>query len=91
MINWGVTGPTLRGSGVKWDVRKALPYSSYDQFEFDIPVGSVGDVYDRYVVRLREMEWSNSIVKQALEKLPKGPVIAGDPKDPSSTERSGHE
>ena len=82
VINWGVTGPTLRGSGVKWDVRKALPYSSYDQFEFDIPVGSVGDAYDRYVVRLREMEWSNSIVKQALEKLPKGPVIAGDPKVP---------
>jgi NADH-quinone oxidoreductase subunit D len=82
VINWGVTGPTLRASGVKWDVRKALPYSSYDQFEFDIPVGSVGDVYDRYLVRLREMEWSNAIVKQALEKLPKGPVIAGDPKVP---------
>ena len=82
VINWGVTGPTLRASGVKWDVRKAFPYSSYDQFEFDIPVGSVGDVYDRYVVRLREMEWSNSIVKQALEKLPEGPVIAGDPKIP---------
>ena len=81
-INWGVTGPTLRGSGVKWDVRKAFPYSSYDEFDFDIPVGSVGDVYDRYVVRLREMEWSNSIVKQALERLPKGPVIAGDPKIP---------
>ena len=79
-MNWGVTGPTLRGSGVKWDVRKAFPYSSYDDFDFDIPVGSVGDVYDRYVVRLREMEWSNSIARQALERLPKGPVIAGDPK-----------
>ena len=52
------------------------------EFDFDIPIGSVGDVYDRYVVRLREMEWSNSIVKQALEKLPKGPVIAEDPKVP---------
>ncbi|HSB03734.1 MAG TPA: NADH dehydrogenase (quinone) subunit D [Thermodesulfobacteriota bacterium] len=79
-MNWGVTGPTLRASGVKWDVRKAFPYSSYDEFDFDIPVGSVGDVYDRYVVRLREMEWSNSIAKQALERMPKGPVIAGDPK-----------
>ena len=86
-INWGVTGPTLRGSGVKWDVRKAFPYSSYDEFDFDIPIGSVGDVYDRYVVRLREMEWSNAIVKQALERLPKGPVIAKDPKDPPPAER----
>jgi NADH-quinone oxidoreductase subunit D len=80
--NWGVTGPTLRGSGAKWDVRKVFPYSSYDEFDFDIPIGSTGDVYDRYIVRLREMEWSNSIVKQALERLPKGPVIAQDPKVP---------
>jgi NADH-quinone oxidoreductase subunit D len=79
-ISWGVTGPTLRGSGVKYDVRKAFPYSSYEQFNFDIPIGSVGDVYDRYTVRLREMEWSNSIVEQALERLPKGPVIANDPR-----------
>ena len=80
VINWGVTGPTLRGSGVKWDVRKAFPYSSYEEFDFDIPTGSVGDVYDRYTVRLREMEWSNSIVKQALERLPKGPIMASDPR-----------
>jgi NADH-quinone oxidoreductase subunit D len=79
-INWGVTGPTLRASGVKWDVRKAFPYSSYEEFNFDIPIGSVGDVYDRYVVRLREMEWSNSIVRQALERLPKGPVLTDDPR-----------
>jgi len=79
-INWGVTGPTLRGSGVKWDVRKAFPYSSYEEFEFDIPIGKIGDVYDRYYVRLREMEWSNSIVEQALERLPKGPIIANDPR-----------
>ncbi len=82
VINWGVTGPTLRGSGVKWDVRKAFPYSCYNEFDFDIPVGSTGDVFDRYTVRLREMEWSNSIVKQALEKLPKGPVLAEDAKVP---------
>jgi len=79
-INWGVTGPTLRASGVKWDVRKAFPYSSYEEFDFDIPIGSVGDVYDRYIVRLREMEWSNSIVRQALERLPKGPVLTDDPR-----------
>jgi NADH-quinone oxidoreductase subunit D len=79
-ISMGVTGPTLRGSGVKYDVRKAFPYSSYNEFDFDIPIGSVGDVYDRYTVRLREMEWSNAIVEQALERLPKGPIIANDPR-----------
>lgn len=79
-INWGVTGPTLRGSGVKWDVRKAFPYSSYEDFEFDIPTGTIGDVYDRYYVRLREMEWSNSIVRQVLDRLPKGPILADDPR-----------
>ncbi len=79
-ISFGVTGPTLRGSGVKYDVRKAFPYSRYEDFEFDIPIGSVGDVYDRYIVRLREMEWSNSIVRQTLERLPKGPIIANDPR-----------
>jgi len=79
-ISWGVTGPTLRGSGVKYDVRKAFPYSSYEEFDFEIPIGSVGDVYDRYNVRLREMEWSNAIVEQALERLPKGPIIANDPR-----------
>jgi NADH-quinone oxidoreductase subunit D len=65
---------------VKYDVRKAFPYSSYDEFDFEIPLGTVGDVYDRYIVRLREMEWSNSIVEQALERLPKGPVLADDPR-----------
>jgi NADH-quinone oxidoreductase subunit D len=78
-LSWGMTGPSLRGSGVRYDVRKAFPYSSYDEFDFDIPVGSNGDVYDRYTVRLREMEWSNSIVRQALEKLPKGPVLSDNP------------
>jgi len=79
-LSWGVTGPTLRGIGVKYDVRKAFPYSGYEEFDFDIPIGSVGDVYDRYIVRLREMEWSNAIVEQALERLPKGPIIANDPR-----------
>ncbi|MGQ9647677.1 MAG: NADH-quinone oxidoreductase subunit D, partial [Thermodesulfobacteriota bacterium] len=79
-LSYGVTGPTLRGSGVKYDVRKAFPYSSYEEFDFEIPTGTVGDVYDRYIVRLREMEWSNAIVEQALERLPKGPIIANDPR-----------
>lgn len=79
-ISWGVTGPTLRGSGVKYDVRKAFPYSSYEEFDFEIPIGAMGDVYDRYIVRLREMEWSNSIVEQVLERLPKGPILADDPR-----------
>jgi NADH-quinone oxidoreductase subunit D len=79
-LSFGVTGPTLRGSGLKYDVRKAFPYSSYEEFNFEIPIGTVGDVYDRYIVRLREMEWSNAIVEQALKKLPKGPIIANDPR-----------
>src|SRR4030066_1440185 len=79
-ISFGVTGPTLRGSGVKYDVRKAFPYSGYEEFDFEIPIGTVGDVYDRYIVRLREMEWSNAIAEQALERLPKGPIIANDPR-----------
>lgn len=78
-LSWGVTGPVLRGSGVKYDVRKVFPYSSYEEFDFEIPVGSTGDVYDRYIVRLRELEWSNSIVKQALGRLPKGPIITDNP------------
>lgn len=78
-IRWGVSGPTLRGSGVKYDVRKNFPYSSYEDFEFDIPVGTIGDVYDRYTVRLREMEWSTAIVRQVLERLPKGPIISDNP------------
>jgi NADH-quinone oxidoreductase subunit D len=78
-LSWGVTGPTLRASNVKYDVRKAFPYSSYEDFDFDIPTGTNGDVYDRYTVRLREMEWSNAIVEQALERLPKGPVITSNP------------
>jgi NADH-quinone oxidoreductase subunit D len=77
-LNYGVTGPVLRASGVYYDVRKAYPYSSYEDFDFEIPMGAKGDVYDRYVVRLKEMIQSNRIVKQALEKLPEGPVAALD-------------
>jgi NADH-quinone oxidoreductase subunit D len=78
-INWGVTGPVIRGSGVQWDIRKAFPYSSYEDFNFNIPIGENGDVYDRYLVRLEEMRQSARIVRQALKKLPKGRVRALDP------------
>jgi len=75
-LNYGITGPVLRASGVYYDVRKAYPYSSYDEFDFEIPLGKNSDVYDRYLVRLKEMRQSNRIVKQAVEKLPGGPVRA---------------
>jgi NADH-quinone oxidoreductase subunit D len=77
-IRYGVTGPVLRASGICYDVRKAYPYSSYEDFDFEIPLGSHGDVYDRYLVRLKEMRQSNRIVKQAAEKLPDGPFAAQD-------------
>ncbi|NOZ03351.1 MAG: NADH-quinone oxidoreductase subunit D [FCB group bacterium] len=85
-INYGVTGPNLRGSGVAWDLRKAEPYSVYDRFEFDIPVGkglvgSVGDCWDRYWVRVQEMLESVKIIRQALQKMPsEGDVHAALPK-----------
>ncbi|GCE10727.1 NADH dehydrogenase (quinone) subunit D [Tengunoibacter tsumagoiensis] len=77
---YGATGPVLRGSGVVWDTRKIYPYSSYEDFDFDIPVGSNGDVYDRYLVRMLEMEESLKIINQALEGLPTGPHRVNDPK-----------
>ncbi|MDO9585005.1 MAG: NADH dehydrogenase (quinone) subunit D [Syntrophales bacterium] len=77
-INHGVTGPVLRASGVYYDVRKAYPYSSYEDFDFEIPLGKNGDIYDRYLVRLKEMRQSNRIVKQAVERLPEGPIAAFD-------------
>ncbi len=73
-IKYGVSGPILRGSGVKWDLRKAYPYSGYDQFKFEIPVGKNGDTFDRYLVRLEEMRQSREILKQAIEMLPDGPI-----------------
>ena len=79
-IAMGMTGPSLRGSGVNWDIRKAQPYSSYDQFEFDVPLGEHGDVYDRYLCRMLEFRESLKIVDQALKKLPKGPFITDNRK-----------
>src|SRR5688572_25791414 len=79
-IDYGVTGPNLRGSGVDYDLRKAHPYLVYDQLQFDVPVGSVGDCYDRYLVRMEEMRQSVRILKQCLDKLPDGPVNIPDGK-----------
>jgi NADH-quinone oxidoreductase subunit D len=80
LLKIGVTGPLLRASGNPWDLRKAQPYSSYDHFDFKIPVGTVGDNYDRYRVRHAELYESVKIISQALEGLPEGPHITADRK-----------
>jgi NADH-quinone oxidoreductase subunit D len=84
-INFGVSGPMLRGSGIKWDLRKNDPYSVYHKFDYDIPVGegtygTVGDCWDRYYVRVLEMEESLKIIEQALDQLPEGDVTSAIPK-----------
>jgi len=68
-IAWGVTGPSLRGSGVKWDLRKAEPYSGYETYDFDVPVGTRGDAYDRFQVRVAEMRQSTRIAEQAIARV----------------------
>jgi NADH-quinone oxidoreductase subunit D len=79
-INLSLTGPALRGSGVKYDVSKAQPYSAYADFNFEIPIGENGDTYDRYLVRMEEIKQSAVIIEQALDGLPEGPVMAKVPK-----------
>jgi NADH-quinone oxidoreductase subunit D len=79
-IAYGASGPVLRGSGIVWDTRKAFPYSGYENLDFEIPVGTNGDVYDRYLVRMLEMEESLKIVNQALEGLPTGAYRVSNPK-----------
>ena len=74
-IKWAATGPVLRATGVNWDLRKAVPYAAYDQVEFDVALGSQGDCYDRYMVRMEEMRQSVRIIQQGLAKLPPGPHI----------------
>jgi NADH-quinone oxidoreductase subunit D len=76
----GVTGPPLRAAGAAWDLRKVMPYSGYDQYTFEVPVGSAGDTLDRYLVRIREMRESVRIVEQALAAMPSGPILAKVPK-----------
>lgn len=78
-MQYGLTGPNLRAAGIDYDVRKAAPYSSYEDFEFDIPVGKSGDTYDRFCVRNSEVWESLSIIKQALTNLPEGPIHADVP------------
>ncbi|WP_419941637.1 NADH dehydrogenase (quinone) subunit D [Candidatus Palauibacter sp.] len=77
-ISYGITGPTLRASGVAYDVRKARPYLGYEEYDFDVPVGTTGDVYDRYLVRVEEMKQSLRIIEQALDRLPGGPINIDD-------------
>lgn len=77
-LDWGFSGPMLRGSGVVWDLRKNQPYDSYEEFDFDIPVGKTGDCYARYLVRMAEMYESIKIMKQAIEKMPDGPSRVND-------------
>ena len=79
-IDWGFTGPMLRGSGVPWDLRKSQPYDVYEKMEFDVPVGKTGDCYARYLVRMEEMRQSLRIMKQCIEQMPEGPVRVDDRK-----------
>jgi NADH-quinone oxidoreductase subunit D len=79
-LGFGCSGPTLRGSGVPYDIRRANPYSSYDHFEFEVPIGVNGDVYDRYLIRVRELRESCRIIDQAIKALPGGPVNCPDRK-----------
>jgi NADH-quinone oxidoreductase subunit D len=75
-IALGVTGPVLRASGMKWDIRKAMPYAAYNQYEFEVPTGPNGDTFDRYIVRIEEMRQSRRICLQAIESIPSGPIMA---------------
>ncbi|MGM0561975.1 MAG: NADH-quinone oxidoreductase subunit D [Pseudomonadota bacterium] len=79
-MDWGFSGPMLRGSGVPWDLRRAQPYEVYDQLDFQIPVGKNGDCFDRYLVRMEEMRQSVKIILQCLDKLPEGPVMVENQK-----------
>ncbi|MFZ1396607.1 MAG: NADH dehydrogenase (quinone) subunit D [Candidatus Promineifilaceae bacterium] len=79
-MDWGLTGPSLRGSGVNWDIRKAQPYGGYETYDFDVPVETDGDVYARYRCRIAEMWQSMRIIQQAMDRLPKGPVNIDDRK-----------
>ncbi|HCN20075.1 MAG TPA: NADH-quinone oxidoreductase subunit D, partial [Planctomycetia bacterium] len=79
-IDLGLSGPLLRACGVPWDIRKSNPYCGYETYDFDIATGKVGDVFDRYMIRMEEMRQSLKIIQQALDRLPGGPFLADDPK-----------
>jgi NADH-quinone oxidoreductase subunit D len=80
-ISFGISGPNIRGSGIEYDVRKAKPYLDYQKYDFDIPIGTVGDAFDRYLVRIEEMRQSVKILNQVLKDLPSGPINVSDPKN----------
>jgi NADH-quinone oxidoreductase subunit D len=87
-LSFGLTGPNLRGSGVDYDIRKAHPYLGYENYPFDVPIGTVGDSYDRYLVRMEELRQSRRILQQALNRVPDGPFFYNDGKNylpPKST------
>ena len=75
-LDLGMTGPCLRSTGLAWDLRKSQPYDCYDEMDFDIPIGTTGDCYARYLVRVEEMRQSLRIMRQAIETMPDGPVLA---------------
>ena len=77
-LDWGFTGPCLRACGIDYDVRKAHPYFAYDKVEFDIPITTHGDNFDRYIIRIEEMKQSDRIIRQALDQIPEGPIMIGD-------------
>jgi NADH-quinone oxidoreductase subunit D len=79
-MDWGFSGPVLRGSGIAWDLRKSAPYDVYSEMEFDVPIGKSGDSYDRYLVRVEEMYQSLRIIRQTIDKIPDGPIKTDDPK-----------
>ncbi len=79
-IDYGITGPMLRGSGIDWDMRKTMPYEAYPEVQFDVPLGKNGDTYDRYLVRMEEMRQSNHILRQCLDQIPEGPIMAKRPR-----------
>jgi NADH-quinone oxidoreductase subunit D len=77
-LDWGFSGPMIRGSGIAWDLRKSQPYEVYSEMDFDIPIGKKGDSYDRYLIRVQEMRESIKIIDQCIKKIPKGPVVTDD-------------
>jgi len=77
-LDWGFSGPMIRGSGISWDLRKNQPYEIYSEIDFDVPIGKNGDSYDRYLIRVEEMRQSINIIKQCLKKIPNGPIMTGD-------------
>jgi NADH dehydrogenase (ubiquinone) Fe-S protein 2 len=83
-MNFGFSGVMLRGSGIPWDLRKTQPYEIYDQLDFDIPVGTNGDCYDRYLIRIEEMRQSLRIINQVINTIPEGPIKADDNKNYST-------